>query len=120
MYERQNEERPTIVGRAGLTGSTGDQVDGSSASGIDSGQSSMGQRDGSTGNDGKSPGRDAGGGNGSGRKPYHVLTREDRSKGGTKSATMQGRDEYGQFAGNRRQQQQQAGSPSQQKGPRSS
>ena len=39
----------------------------------------------------------------SARKPYHVLTRQDRSKGGTRSASMQGRDEFGQFAGRRRE-----------------
>ena len=37
-----------------------------------------------------------GGGN---RKPYHVLTREDRAKGGARSASSQRRDEFGQFAG---------------------
>lgn len=40
------------------------------------------------------------------RKPYHVLTREDRAKGGTRSASTQGRDQYGQFAGRGREQQQ--------------
>jgi hypothetical protein len=52
---------------------------------------------------GRAAGGDAGSGapNGKARKPYHMLTREDRSKGGTKSASNQGRDEYGQFAGRR-------------------
>jgi hypothetical protein len=55
---------------------------------------------------GAGAGREAGGGGREGgeqaskeHKPYHVLTRDDRSKGGTKSASTQGRDEYGQFAG---------------------
>jgi hypothetical protein len=51
------------------------------------------------------------------RKPYHVLTREDRAKGGTRSASTQGRDQYGQFAGRGREQkqaQQTSGTPADQ------
>ncbi|HYE61339.1 MAG TPA: hypothetical protein VD997_05030 [Phycisphaerales bacterium] len=95
--------------RVGVQSSAGTQADG--ATGSAPGRDAGGQDGRGDGHAGAGHGGDGHGGDGHGgrqRKPYHVLTREDRSKGGTRSASMQGRDEYGQFAGRQRQQQNQS------------